>query len=124
MVKQRTPTVDAAVTSECLRVIESAAESGRVCLNVYEDAQDWIVIEGDRKSLAFLGELLTTFAKGRGSGCLCLDSPETGIFHPSTRGNDGTLYAPSQGIIIGRKARGAKPMRGAKSGGRKRSGSV
>ena len=98
------------VESECNRLIESAAEGGRVCLNVYEQWEDWITIEGDSKSLAFLGELLLAFAKGKGSGTIVLDSPEAGIFHPATRGKDGTWYACSKGINIYRKARGAKPM--------------
>lgn len=98
------------IIAECNCLIEAAAAGGRVCLDVYEDSQDWFVIAGDRKSLAFLGELLTTFAKGQGKGSLSLDSPETGIFHPPSRSKGGTLYACSHGLIIHRKARGAKPM--------------
>jgi hypothetical protein len=98
------------VDSECTRIIESAAAAGRVCLYVYEENQDWISIEGDRESLAFLGELLSAFARGKGPRALMLDSPETGIFHPATRGKDGTLYAASHGICIYRKVRRSKPM--------------
>jgi hypothetical protein len=98
------------VQAECSRIIASAAASGRVCLDVYEEWDEWIAIRGDSKSLAFLGELLLAFARGKGPDTICLDSPEAGIFHPAARGKDGVLYAPSHGLNIYRTGKRARPM--------------
>ena len=82
--------------TECNRLIETALASRRVRLRLSIENQDWVAIEGDRESLAFLGELLSSFAKDEGPGCLILDSPEMDVFHTG-----------SLGIYIYRKAEDA-----------------
>ena len=71
--------------TECNRIIETALASKRVRLRLSTENQDWVAIEGDRESLAFLGELLSSFAKDKGSGCLILD-PEMDVFQRHSLG--------------------------------------
>jgi len=72
-------------------LIESAAKSGSVGLNLFVQDQDWVAIEGDRASLEFLGNLLLAFAKEDGPDFLNLDSPSP------------VFKTGSEGIILYRK---------------------
>ena len=78
--------------STCLKeLIEVAAKSGSVSLNLFVQDEDWVAIEGDRESLVFLGNLLLMFAKGDGPNFLNLDN------------SCPVFKAGSEGIILYRK---------------------
>jgi hypothetical protein len=99
MAKRQQASFKREARAECERIIQSATEAGRVRLNVFVQDQDWIAIEGDRESLAFLAGLLSNIAKADGPEFVVLDSPETAVFQKD-----------SLGIIIYRK-KDAKPKR-------------
>ena len=99
MPKSKKPSNDKPALSASERLIQQAVECGRVRLDVFEENQDWIAIKGDRESLAFLGNLLLTFAGDEGNDCLVLDSPEIDVFAPPEPG-----IAPSHGIMLYRLA--------------------
>lgn len=67
------------------RLIEKAA-ADQVRLKLSVQDEDWVAIEGDRASLAFLGELLLEFSKQRRRDYLILDSPELGVFQEGSLG--------------------------------------
>jgi hypothetical protein len=50
-----------------------AAAHDQVNLNLTIQDEDWILIEGDRKSLAFVGELLLAYSEADGPAMLTLD---------------------------------------------------
>ena len=86
MAKHKKATESRAVQFDCDALVSKAIAGGVVRLNLAIQDQDWLAIEGDRNSLAFLGELLQSFAKGEGPGCLILDSPETAVFKSGSLG--------------------------------------
>lgn len=71
---------------DCEGLIRKAVAAKNVRLKLFVQDEDWLAIEGDRKSLAFLGKLLQSFAKDEGPGCLILDSPETAVFQSGSLG--------------------------------------
>jgi hypothetical protein len=97
MAKRKKDSGISAAKLECDRLVEEAEESGKVRLNLFVQDEDWIAIEGDQASLAFLGQLLLTFAKEEGPGCLVFDNPGLPIFQKT-----------SAGIYIYRKATAAE----------------
>jgi len=72
--------------SDCEGLVLKALATGKVRLNLFVQDEDWLAIEGDRESLAFLGELLQGFSKDTGPACLILDSPEAAVFQSGSLG--------------------------------------
>jgi hypothetical protein len=71
--------------SEFDRLLDMAEERGNVRLKLSIETEDWVAIEGDEASLAFLGEVLLSLAR-QGPNSVVLDSPETHVFEKGSLG--------------------------------------
>ena len=69
-------------------LVELAIKENAVKLKVFFQDEDWVAIEGDSKSLEFLGRLLLAFSKEE-APALTFDAPELRLFE---KGSDGLIF--------------------------------